>query len=114
MATRTGSSRATTNRQSSKSTPPEGQARPSAERDENYDLISVLYHTLQGADTIGRYIEDAREAEDDELLEFLRQAQATYAKLGSRAKTLLAARLEEQEIGDSEEDDEEDEEDEED
>jgi hypothetical protein len=109
MVTRTASSRATTNRQSSKSTPPEGQARPSGEKDENYDLISVLYHTLQGADTIGKYIEDAREAQDDELLEFLRQAQATYAKLGSRAKTLLAARLEEGEVGDSEEDDEDDE-----
>jgi mannitol/fructose-specific phosphotransferase system IIA component len=30
-----------------------------AKKDEHYDLISILYHALQGDETLARYIEDA-------------------------------------------------------
>jgi hypothetical protein len=39
-------------------------------RDEHYNLVSVLYHTLQEGETIERYISDARQAGDDELVRF--------------------------------------------
>jgi hypothetical protein len=32
-------------------------------RDEHYDLVSVLYHSLQGDETLDQYIEDAEAAE---------------------------------------------------
>ena len=64
------------------------------ERDENYDVISVLYHALQGADTIQKYVEDAREAQDDELLSFLEETRAEYSARAEQAKQLLASRLE--------------------
>ncbi|HEY2922136.1 MAG TPA: hypothetical protein VGK77_24410 [Candidatus Binatia bacterium] len=31
-------------------------------RDEHYDLVSVLYHALQGDDTLAQYIDDAEGA----------------------------------------------------
>jgi hypothetical protein len=33
-------------------------------RDEHYDLVSVLYHTLQEADTIQEYIGNSEETGD--------------------------------------------------
>lgn len=29
-------------------------------RDETYDLVSILYHALQGAETYDQYIQDAQ------------------------------------------------------
>ena len=78
------------------------------ERDQNYDVISVLYHALQGADTIQKYVEDAREAQDDELLSFLEETRAEYSARAEQAKQLLASRLEDSgngSIDDDEDDD---------
>jgi hypothetical protein len=33
--------------------------RTTGTRDEHYNVISVLYHALQGADTCGTYLQDA-------------------------------------------------------
>jgi hypothetical protein len=86
------------------------------ERDENYALISLLYHTLQGADTINKYIEDARRAGDDELVSFFEESRESYVELAQEAKLLLASRLgegtEEDEEDEDEDDDEEDDEEE--
>jgi hypothetical protein len=98
-----------------KSSPPSGSARSprsgSGERDENYDLISVLYHALQGADTVGQYLADAQG--DEELREFLEETRAEYAARAAAAKELLASRLSDM-ASDEEDEDEEDEEGEED
>jgi hypothetical protein len=61
--------------------------------DEQYDLVSVLYHALQGGETSQAYIDDARTAGDDELATFLEQVQAEDRDRAERAKRLLAARL---------------------
>jgi hypothetical protein len=37
-------------------------------RDEQYNLVSVLYHTLQGAETYEQYLQDAQQAGDQELV----------------------------------------------
>ena len=62
-------------------------------KDENYDVISVLYHCLQGASEIGQYIQDAEESGDQELVDFFRDYQETQRDLAERAKNLLGARL---------------------
>ena len=61
--------------------------------DELYDLVSVLYHALQGGETSQRYIDDARQAGDDELAIFVEQVQAEDRDRAERAKRLLATRL---------------------
>lgn len=69
-------------------------ASKTGERDEHYNVISVLYHALQGADTISKYIEDARSARDQELVSFFEETRAEYAERAQRAKQMLATRLE--------------------
>jgi len=65
----------------------------SGERDEHYNLISVLYHGLQGADQCLLYAEDADEAGDDELAEFLRNCGRQQAEVAKQAKQLLLQRM---------------------
>jgi hypothetical protein len=118
-ATKTGKS----NRREPESSPPGGAiragARETGERDEHYNLVSVLYHALQGAETLGQYVQDVSEA-DHELRSFLEETRAQYAATAQRAKQLLVARADEgdelsgQETLEEEGEDEEDEEDEED
>jgi hypothetical protein len=87
------------------STSPSG----AAERDEVYGLVSVLYHALQGAETYGKYVEDAQKGDDPELLEFFKECQQEENERAQRAKRLLATRLEE--FADEDEDDDEGDED---
>jgi hypothetical protein len=61
--------------------------------DEQYDLVSVLYHALHGGETSQQYIDDARKAGDDELAAFVEQVQVEERNRAERAKRLLAARL---------------------
>ena len=58
-------------------------------RDEHYNLIAVLYHALEGADTIESYILDAEATGDEQLASFFREAQDTHRHLAERAKELL-------------------------
>ena len=70
-----------------------GGSAQTGERDEHYDVISVLYHSLQGAETVERYISDARNARDQELLSFFEDTRSEYAARAAQAKQLLASRL---------------------
>jgi hypothetical protein len=40
-----------------------------------YDLVSIIYHALQGAETYGMYIADAEEVGDAELAKFFKEVQ---------------------------------------
>jgi hypothetical protein len=62
-------------------------------KDEHYDIVSVLYHSLQGADTCQRYLQDAQQAGDQEIVQYLREAQDHYRQLAQRGKQLLKQRL---------------------
>lgn len=62
-------------------------------RDEHYDLVSVLYHTLQEADTIERYIHDARDRGDNDLATFFEQVQQEDRDRADRGKRLLSERI---------------------
>ena len=62
-------------------------------KDENYDVISVLYHCLQAASEVGQYIQDAEQSGDQELVDFFRDYQESQRDIAERAKNLLGARL---------------------
>jgi hypothetical protein len=62
-------------------------------RDEQYNVISVLYHALQGAETCATYLQDAEQAGDQDLAQFFREVQGTYRQLADQSKTLLRQRL---------------------
>jgi hypothetical protein len=62
-------------------------------QDVTYDLVSVLYHALQGAETSQRYLRDAEQAGDQELVQFFREAQAWQRHLAAEAKEVLKQRL---------------------
>ena len=66
-----------------------GEKRITGTRDEHYDLIAVLYHALQGAETEEAYALDAEAAGDEQLASFFREAQDTHRHLAERAKELL-------------------------
>lgn len=67
--------------------------RTTGTRDEHYNLVSVLYHTLQEGDTIQRYVDDARERGDDELAGFFEDVQSEDRRRAEKAKELLSARI---------------------
>ena len=55
-------------------------------RDETYDVISIVYHALQGAENCEIYAEDA---ERDELRQFFQQAGEQQRQLADQGKQLL-------------------------
>ena len=60
---------------------------------ENYDVVSVLYHLLQGADTIEKYCQDADTASDQELTSFFREVQENSNQMARKAQDILKKRL---------------------
>jgi hypothetical protein len=63
--------------------------RTTGTRDEHYNLISVLYHALHGADNCDHYAMDAEATGDKRLAAFFREAQATQVQIAERGKELL-------------------------
>ncbi len=61
-------------------------------RDEHYNLISVLYHALHGAENCEIYATDAEAAGDDDLAAFFRDAQAMQRQLAEQAKERMGIR----------------------
>ncbi|HEY3993952.1 MAG TPA: hypothetical protein VGM01_13885 [Ktedonobacteraceae bacterium] len=61
--------------------------------DKEFDLISVLYHALEGAQTYAQYAEDAGREGDKELSQFFIQAQQNQVTCAEQAKQLLSRRL---------------------
>ena len=61
--------------------------------DATYDIVSVLYHALQGAELYEEYAGDAEDAGDQELARFFQDIQAEEKRRADRAKALLATRL---------------------
>jgi hypothetical protein len=62
-------------------------------KDKTYNLVSVLYHALQGAQTSVQYIQDAEREGDQELVQFFRDVQAWQRHLAMQAQELLKQRL---------------------
>ncbi|HEV2146265.1 MAG TPA: hypothetical protein VGR37_02520 [Longimicrobiaceae bacterium] len=62
-------------------------------RDVTYNLVSILYHALQGAETYDQYIRDAEEGGDQDLAQFFRDVKRENAQRAERAKQILHRRL---------------------
>ena len=63
--------------------------RTTGTKDEHYNLISVLYHALHGADNCDHYALDAEASGDERLTAFFREAQAAQVRIAERGKELL-------------------------
>jgi hypothetical protein len=57
--------------------------------DKDYNLISVLYHALQAADTCAQYAQDAQSQGSQDNAEFMREVQQQNERIAQRAKELL-------------------------
>ena len=62
-------------------------------RDQTYDVISIVYYALQGAENCEIYAEDA---EDDQLRQFFEQAGQQQQRLAEQGKQLLAQCLQQE------------------
>jgi hypothetical protein len=62
-------------------------------RDEQFDLISALYHALESASTCEAYCQDAERTGDNELRQFFEEVKEQNRQCAERAKSLLAQRL---------------------
>ena len=62
-------------------------------QDTTYNLLSVVYHALQGAETYEQYINDAEQQGDTELAQFFRDVRDENTTRADRGKQLLATRL---------------------
>lgn len=62
-------------------------------RDVTYNLISVLYHSLQAAEICVRYEKDARDEGQSEIAEFFRSVIQDNRLLADEAKEFLKKRL---------------------
>lgn len=62
-------------------------------RDITYNLVSVIYHALQGADTYHVYARDAETQGDEELASFFRDAAHQSQHLADQAKQHLGSKL---------------------
>jgi len=57
-------------------------------------LLSVIYHSLQGAETCAKYEEDARRAKNQELVTFFEDCRIELNERAVQGRSLLAAYLE--------------------
>jgi rubrerythrin len=58
-----------------------------------YDLVSILYHALQGADIYAEYVRDAENEGSTELVQFFSDVREEEKRRAERAKELLAKQL---------------------
>lgn len=70
-----------------------GEHHQTGTKDQSYDLVSVLYHALEGAATYATYVQDAQQEGDNELSQFFQEIQEQERQRAERAKQLLASRL---------------------
>lgn len=62
-------------------------------RDVTFDLVSIMYHALQGAETIDKYVGDADQGVNNELAQFFRETKEEYARRADKAKELLVREM---------------------
>ena len=58
--------------------------------DQLYDLVSVLYHSLESGATNQKYIQDAQKTGDNDLVQFFQSIQQQDQQRVQQAKTLLS------------------------
>jgi len=58
-----------------------------------YDLVSILYHALQGAETYAQYLEDCRGLGDEELTGFIHECIEQDRQRAEKVKRILLRHL---------------------
>lgn len=58
-----------------------------------YNIISIVYHALQGAETYDQYISDAERDGDGDLAQFFRDVKERNKKTADQGKQLLGRKL---------------------
>jgi hypothetical protein len=58
-----------------------------------FDLVSVLYHTLESGMTNQKYLQDAQQAGNNDLMHFFQQVQQEDRQRAQRAQQLLSQTL---------------------
>jgi hypothetical protein len=54
-----------------------------------YDLISIQYHALKGAEVYDKFLDDAHSAEHEDVTDFVRQCKREDERRALRAHELL-------------------------
>lgn len=62
-------------------------------KDKDYDLVSTLYHALQGVEKSDTYLMDAEKGGDDAITSFLQETRQSYQSIAEKAKSLLGQRI---------------------
>ena len=65
----------------------------SGTKDATFNLVSILYHALEGAETYGKYIMDAESEGDRELAEFFQQVKEEEYRRAELCKQHLSRYL---------------------
>lgn len=65
----------------------------SGTQDNTYNLVSVIYHALQGVETCDVYTRDAEKEGDKELASFFQEVKSQNLKTAEQAKQLLGKHL---------------------
>ena len=65
----------------------------SGTQDVTYNLVSVIYHALQGAETSDIYARDAEKDGDQELMKFFQEVKTQNQQTAEKAKKMLAKHL---------------------
>ncbi|MGZ3581548.1 MAG: hypothetical protein ACXWP6_02255, partial [Ktedonobacterales bacterium] len=66
---------------------------PTGMSNETYDLVSILYHSLESSSTSDRYIQDAQQAGDNDLARFFQQCQQQDRQRAQQAQQLLNRKM---------------------
>ena len=67
--------------------------------DTTYNLISVMYHTLQGCQTYEQYAQDAEQAGQQEVAQFFRDTGREFERCAERGQKLLSQCLQQGQTG---------------
>ena len=94
--TQTGTSGTTGTRTSSSGTQ---QGMMGQTPDTTYNLISVMYHTLQGCQTYEQYAQDAEQAGHQDVAQFFRDTGREFERCAQRGQQLLAQCLQQGQMG---------------
>ncbi len=61
--------------------------------DVTYNLVSILFHALQGAETYDQFVRDAEQSGDEDLAQFFRTVKEEDSRRADQAKQILGRRL---------------------
>ena len=61
--------------------------------DVTYNLVSILFHALQGAETYDQFVRDAEQSGDEDLAQFFRTVKEEDERRANQAKQILGRRL---------------------